>query len=346
MSVEIMDAIAKGTEPAALVTVIEVQGSAPRHAGARMLVLGSAPRHPWLGTVGGGKGEARAIAAARESIRDGSPRVLTLEFQGTEIEGQDMICGGTSRLLVEPITDRQPYRLASERLTRGERVLLIKTISPDGSVALAVTDERGAPLWGSVPPSLREEARRSLDAAAPAFRPEENAFLDPVVPEEKLLILGGGYVGQAVAWHAARLGFRITVGDDRGEFSAAARFPPGTDARSGSYTELVEAFPFDSSTYVVMVTRGHLTDLECARAVLRRTYRYAGFIGSARKARLLREQLAAEGMDRQKVKGLHAPIGLDVGAETPEELAISILAEMVAVRRNADAGRGEARPQK
>ncbi|HET6450597.1 MAG TPA: XdhC family protein [Spirochaetia bacterium] len=341
MSVEIIKAIADGRGPAALVTVIDVEGSAPRHAGSRMLVLPGAERHPSLGTVGGGKGEARAIEAALGAVRDQAARVLTLEFQGLEVEGQDMICGGTSRLLVEPVTDREPYRLAAGRLARGERVMMVKTLGPGGAVALAMTDERGEPLVGIVPPSVREAARRSLDTGMPAWKAEQDSFLDPLVPEEKLLILGGGYVGQAVAWHASRMDFRITVADDRADFSAAGRFPPGTETRTGSYAEIVRRFPFDSSTYVVMVTRGHLTDLECVREVVARPSRYAGFIGSARKAKLFREQLAADGVEPARVEALHAPIGMDVGAETPDELAIAILAEIVAVRRNVAARRAQ-----
>jgi xanthine dehydrogenase accessory factor len=127
----------------------------------------------------------------------------------------------------------------------------------------------------------------------------------------------------------------IPVGDGRKESSASDRFPPRTQTLNGTYTEIVQRFPFDSSTYVVMVTRGHLT--ECVRAVLKRPYRYAGFIGSSRKAKFLREQLGDGGFGRQKIDRLHAPIGLDVGAETPDELSVAILAEMVTVRRNAEA---------
>lgn len=110
------------------------------------------------------------------------------------------------------------------------------------------------------------------------------------------------------------------------------------EASCGSYSEVVQRFPFDSATYVVMVTRGHLTDLECARAVLKRKYRYAGFIGSERKAKLLREQLKSDGFAQGKIDGLHAPIGLAIKAETPAELAIAILGEIVAVRRHAELG--------
>jgi len=362
VSLEIIRTIAESDGDLALVTVIDVQGSAPRHPGSKMIVrrtsagsAGSAGTGgtgggaaAWVvvaGTVGGGKGEARAIAEAGECIRTGASRLLTLEFQGAEITGQDMICGGTSRLLLEPLQDRAPYRLALQKLRGGERTLLVKVLGGAGPgasagagsgavVPAALLDEQGVPLYGTVPPSAREHAGRALASGAAALLHEE-VFLDPLFPDERLLVMGGGYVGQAVAWHAARLGFAVTVADDRAEFSAAGRFPPGTQTLCGPYTRTVEEFRFDSATYVVMVTRGHLTDLECARAVLRKSWRYAGFIGSSRKAGLLREQLSRDGFDPARVAQLHSPIGLRIGAETPEELAVSILAEMIAVRRNA-----------
>ena len=343
MSFEIIRTIAEGGDDLALVTVIDVQGSAPRHPGSKMVVRrtpggAAADGDPALpivaaGTVGGGKGEARAIAEAGECMLGGGARLLTLEFQGTEIEGTDMICGGTSRLLVEHLEDRTPYRLALERLRSGERTLLVKALG--GTVRAALLDERGAPLHGAIPASLREHAGRALATGTAALVQEHDVFLDPLFPDERLLVLGGGYVGQAVAWHAARLGFTVTVADDRAEFSAAGRFPPGVQTLCGAYTRIVEEFRFDSATYVVMVTRGHLTDLECTRAVLGKSWRYAGFIGSSRKALLLREQLTRDGFDPGRVEQLHSPIGLHIGAETPEELAVSILAEMIAVRRNA-----------
>ena len=105
----------------------------------------------------------------------------------------------------------------------------------------------------------------------------------------------------------------------------------------GGYAEILRDFPVDSATYIVIVTHGHLHDLECVRAILGRRYRYAGFIGSARKTRLLLEQVRSEGFAQEKIDGLHAPIGVDIRAETPEEIAISILGEMIATRRNVEA---------
>ncbi|HUI71290.1 MAG TPA: XdhC family protein [Spirochaetia bacterium] len=338
MSYEIAKRIAETSEELALVTVIDSNGSVPRHPGSKMLVR----RGPvvYAGTVGGGKGEARAIAEAQECIEGKKAAQLRLEFQGEEIEGQDMICGGIARILVEYVADHEPYRIAFEKLERGERVLFAKVlqgtvVDPASTVTVAVLDERGGAAYGSLAPSVRASAARILDTGRPAFLEQENVFLDPLFPEEKLLILGGGYVGQAVAAVASRLDFKITVADDRKEFSNAGRFPPGVQTLCGSYTEILEKFPFDSATYVVMVTRGHLTDLECVRAVLKKKYRYAGFIGSTRKAKLLREQVKNDGFDQGKIDGLHAPIGLDIKAETPAELAVSIMAQLIAVRRNA-----------
>jgi xanthine dehydrogenase accessory factor len=125
----------------------------------------------------------------------------------------------------------------------------------------------------------------------------------------------------------------VTVADDRADFAAPGRFPAGVKTVCAGYTDAIKAFPFDSATYAVIVTRGHLFDLECIRGVLGRTHRYAGFIGSARKAKLLRAQAVNDGFDKALVDSLHAPVGLDIAAETPAEIAVAILGEIVAVRR-------------
>ena len=254
-----------------------------------------------------------------------------------------MICGGTSLILVEYVADREPYRIAFGRLRQGERTLFAKTI--DGrhggdrpSVAVAVLDENGAPLYGALPPSTRKKAERVLRGGTPAFLEEEGVFLDPVFPEEKLLILGGGYVGRAVAFQAARLDFRITVADDREEFSAAGRFPPGVETLCGNYTEILRNFPF---------RLGHLRGDGHARPPHRPRMRARGSHAHIPLRRVHRERAqgkAAEGAAQsdgflqEKIDGLHAPIGLAIKAETPAELAIAILAEIVAVRRHAATG--------
>jgi xanthine dehydrogenase accessory factor len=330
MSYELFTALAQGQGDIALVTVIDVQGSVPRHQGSKMLVRSTGAI---LGTVGGGKGEAAAIALAVESIRRRRSDVLTVEMQGTEAEGEDMVCGGTCRLLVEFIADSKPYAALLQRLEKGEKALLVKKLeghdagSPT-SVTTMVPDET----------SVHEEiAADCLRTGKPAFSREGGLFYDPIFPEEKLLILGSGHVGRSVAVMAAELDFKVTIADDRAALLAPSRFPSAVKTICGGYAEVAREFPLDSASYVVVVTRGKASDLECMRAILGRTYRYAGFIGSMRKAKILLDQLREDGFPPGKVAAVHSPIGLDIKAETPAEIAVSICAELVAVRRNAGA---------
>ena len=330
MSYELFSELARSRGDTALVTVIDVQGSVPRHPGSKMLVRSTGAI---LGTVGGGKGEAAAIELAVKSIGRKRSDSLTVEMQGTEAEGEDMVCGGTCRLLVEYVADTAPYAMALQKLEKGEKVLLVKKLegyaegSPT-SVTTLVHDEAGA----------REEiAAHCLQTGKPAFSREAGLFYDPIFPEEKLLILGGGHVGRSVAVMATELDFKVTVADDRKALLTPARFPPAVKTICGAYAEVAREFPLDSASYVVVVTRGKASDLECMRAILGRTYRYAGFIGSTRKAKILLDQLRGDGFPPEKVAAVHSPIGLDIKAETPAEIAVSILAELVAVRRNAGA---------
>jgi xanthine dehydrogenase accessory factor len=318
MNIEILEAIVANPGDRVLCTVLAVKGSAPRHVGSRML---AGPEGRLLGSVGGGRGEAMVLAASLRVLQGDPATILEIDMQGLDAEGPDMVCGGTSRILVEPVKDPAPYRGALARLLRGDPVLLIKAVATS---AITLWDGHG----GGSP-----EARQALETGLPVLDEADGLLYDPLMPRDKLLILGAGHVGQALAPLAAGLGFQVTVGDDRPEFLANDRFPDDVLTQAGAYTTLVEAYPFDPSTYVVIVTRSHLCDLECVRAVLRRPYRYAGFMGSRRKTALILDQVAADGFDPRHLQGLHAPIGLKLGAETPQELAVAIAGELISVRR-------------
>ena len=144
-------------------------------------------------------------------------------------------------------------------------------------------------------------------------------------------------MGKAVARFAEGLEFKVTIADDRPQFADPGRFSGGVEVLEGRFADVIERFPFGPSTYALVVTPGHLSDLDCMRAIMRREYRYAGLIGSKRKVRMIFEQLIAEGFDRSRVEAVYSPVGLDIGAETPEEIAVSILAEMIAVRHESPA---------
>ncbi len=337
MSQEVMRAAAASRGKTAVVTVMAARGSVPRHPGSKMLVR---PDGSITGTVGGGRGEAAAIERARRCIQDGVSSVLTVEMLGARAEGTDPICGGTATMLVELVEDPAPYQAGLALLDGGGRALLVKEVPgpqgrPAGGAAVSVLDETGKPVHGNNPRIREATASRCLARGRPAYEEEERLFYDPLFPEERLLVLGGGHVGLALAALASRLDFSVTVVDERPEFASPARFPRGVRVVCGRYAETVARFPFDSATYVVIVTPGHVSDLDCVRAVLKRTYRYAGFIGSARKTALVLAQARNDGFPAEAVDALYAPIGLDIGAETPEEIAVAILGELIAVRRNS-----------
>jgi xanthine dehydrogenase accessory factor len=309
-----------------------------------MLVGGPGSDQPLAGTVGGGRGEAMALEACKRCLQDRRSVLLRVEMVGAEVLGTDMVCGGVSTMLIEHLEDRSLYRAALERLGDGERVLLVKRLRYAGpqdagpgpvTVETALLDEQGRAIHGRAEAREAQAAARALDRGQAHFDPETGVFYDPLLPQEKLLILGAGHVGQALAALAPALGFEVTVVDDRAEFLGEGRLPEGVRAVQAGFGPAIAAFPFDSATYVVVVTRGHQSDLECVRVVVGRRWRYAGFMGSARKTRLIIDQVRKEGFDPAKVDALSGPIGLDIAAETPMELAVAILGEMIAVRRNA-----------
>jgi len=172
-------------------------------------------------------------------------------------------------------------------------------------------------------------------------------FVEPLtVP--RLVVLGAGHLGHAVARVAGPAGFRVTVADDRASHATRDRFPGAADVFALPWDKCFEEIPLDDSTWVVIVTRSCALDERCLEWALRSKARYVGMIGSSRKIRRCREKLEARGVPAAAFERLHAPIGLDLGARTHEEIAVSIVAELVAVRRTGASPRppGAARLEK
>ena len=160
-------------------------------------------------------------------------------------------------------------------------------------------------------------------------------------PPATLVIVGGGHIGKALATIGDLCGFSVVVIDDRPDYANQERFPEAGRVVCGDFAEVLRELPIDSNTYVVTVTRGHKHDEESLRQVVGTPAAYVGMIGSKRRVGAVLQHLVGEGLDPEAVRRVHTPIGLDIGAETPEEIAVAIMAEVLQVRRG-----GSGRPMR
>jgi xanthine dehydrogenase accessory factor len=247
-------------------------------------------------------------------------------------------------------------------LAHGEPVALVTVVrthgaAPCGPGAKLLVRADGAlsgTLGGpSTDARIRSDALQALESGEPAMLtyhldPDSGesvgscgatleVFVEPLRPEPRLLVAGSGYVAQALARLAAPLGWRVTLLDDRTEFVRAATLPEGVETLIGEMTEhLIERHP-DPMTAVVIVTRGHRADQEVLRAALDTMAGYVGMIGSVSKVRAIFRNLLRDGMTEESLARVHAPIGLNLRAETPDEIALSIAAELLLWRRGGTA---------
>jgi xanthine dehydrogenase accessory factor len=160
-----------------------------------------------------------------------------------------------------------------------------------------------------------------------------NIFVEPIIPQPRALIFGGGHVSKGISRIATLAGFSTTIIDDREAFANAERFPEAEATFAEAYEDVFAKLPINSATYIVIVTRGHRDDMRVLRWAVTTNAKYVAMIGSKRKTISVVKELEKEGMSRQLFEKVSAPMGLDIGAETPEEIAISVVAEMIAVRR-------------
>jgi xanthine dehydrogenase accessory factor len=165
-----------------------------------------------------------------------------------------------------------------------------------------------------------------------------NVFIEPVAPQPMALIFGAGHISKSLSRIAAMAGFGTVIVDDRDTFANRERFPEADEIHAAAYEEVFPKLAVNSSSYIVIVTRGHRDDMRVLKWAVDTPARYVAMIGSKRKTIGVIRELEKEGVPRGKFERLHAPMGLDIGAVTPEEIAVSVVAEMIAVRRSPESG--------
>lgn len=330
--------------PFAVATVLQADGSTPVIAGAKAVIEADGTIH---GTVGGGAVEAEAQRQATLVVRSGKPVVFGCDLHGPGVHEPGPICGGSMRLLVapSPSASRDDYHQAADTLVRRQRGVWLTTLRQGAGLEAKSQFFAEADLAKANGLLNIEVLTKCLFKEAPALVTLPDAeqievFIEPLTPKPALLIVGGGHVGQAVAAQANLLGFEIVVIEDRPEFTDPAIFPPGAKTLCGPVAQELAAFAVNSDTFVVIVTRGHQHDSLALRACVHRPAAYLGMIGSRRKVPLVRRQFIENGWATpEEFDRVHAPIGLDIGAVTVPEIATSIMAQIIAVRRRGTAPR-------
>ena len=331
----------------ALAVILKDAGSTPRKAATKALIEASGSIR---GTIGGGAIEGETQRRAVEAIRARRPLVFDLVLKGTSAKGDRPICGGTLRILVDPTAadHRAVYAQAAEARRRRRRGVLVTTVRIAVECQTAVqwfseeslAADIGFPGGEAVRTALADETPRLLVQDLPQEGARLEVLVEPLIPPPLLVIAGGGHVGQALALQAGLVGFDIVVVDDRSEFTEAALYPPGVVTRCGDIARELAELPVAGDTFIVLVTRGHRYDKEALAACVHKPAAYIGMIGSRRKVALVRQDLRESGAASEEELGrVYAPIGLDIGAETVPEIAASIVAQLIAVRRKGQAPR-------
>jgi xanthine dehydrogenase accessory factor len=289
-------------ETVALCTVVRTRGSTPQGAGAAMLVLRDGNT---LGTLGGGCVEAEVRVRAQQLMSERGNRLMTFRLDHDYGWDDGLVCGGIMDIAIEVIDSAKSARFEP----------IVRTLHANQSATLAIEtiDEQNQP-----------------------------ARFEIVIPSTpRLLIAGAGHVGQALAAVGAKIDFAVSVIDDRPDCADPSRFPMA-DCILGDIQAELSRFPLDEQTYIVIVTRGHKHDASSLAAVINSPAKYLGLIGSKKKVRTILDDLHKQGIPREKLARVHAPIGLEIGAITPSEIAISIAAELIAVRHGRDGLAAEA----
>ncbi|NLP37534.1 MAG: xanthine dehydrogenase [Firmicutes bacterium] len=230
------------------------------------------------------------------------------------------------------------YKELYAELNRGEQAAIITSVDTARQTCVQKNFYVDKQKGETVSPELQQMLKKALQDGQVEIRENGNltTIIEPFYPEPRLLILGGGHIAKPLCRYAAGVGFAVTVVDDRPAFANRHRFPEADEVVCASFAEAIEEFHFTPFTYVVIVTRGHRHDRECLRAVLPKRWAYVGMIGSKRRVAGILSQLQEEGFNPHLLAKINTPIGLAIGAVTPEEIAVSILAELISYRRLAE----------
>ncbi|MGE4484735.1 MAG: XdhC family aldehyde oxidoreductase maturation factor [Oscillospiraceae bacterium] len=329
----------EGGQAFAFATIISEDGSTPRSAGSKMLITENAIYY----TIGGGGSEGDVIRLAREHVlKDKKPLIKTYSLRGTAAADSPFICGGEIEVLIDYIDPKDPnngvvFHAAAEATADGSTAWLVTQLDANDGAKYPrqfclsnakkgiIGDFEGTGFASDI---LVSPLRTSIHGET---KDGVRFILDPVHTGGSLYIFGGGHVSLAVADIARMLEFHIVVIDDRAEFANKERFPFCETVVLPEF-EGMERFDIDENSYILIVTRGHAFDRTVLEWALKTDACYIGMIGSRTKRDTIYSSLRNQGVAQERIDFVHSPVGIKIGAQTPEEIAVSITAELIEER--------------
>ena len=328
----------------ALAVILTNEGSTPRGEGSKMLVL----EDSIVATIGGGLMEAQIIESARERIIPRkSAEICAVDMYAKADENPDMICGGACEVLVAYIDGEDEnmlnvFRSANKAEKSGKKSWIFYIFDGNAGAERPFTccvNVDGKEVIGDFNENehfSREMLKNPVRVAVHGdFVDGWRITVHDINPHGRMYIFGGGHVSFEVAKLASHLGYPVTVIDDRIEYANPERFPECDTVCIDSFTDMPD-FSTDDRSYILIITRGHAHDKTVLRWALDKPCLYLGMIGSRTKRDALYANLEKEGYSMERLRQVKCPIGLSIGAETPAEIAVSIMAEVIAVSKGKD----------
>ncbi len=331
--------------PVVVATVVRTKGSTPQKPGAKLLVRDDGSG---VGTLGGGCVEGDIWFAAKELMRrGGSAQYRDYELNEDLAAEDGLVCGGTMYFLIDPVYEAGSYldyaREIDAAYAGGPAVALATvTAAGDGAARLGARlfireDGSTEGTLGS-PEMDREAMKRARDLMVHGknefvtMRDGPEFFVEAYTTPPQMVLCGGGHVSKAIAPLAANLGFRVFVTDDREEFANPDRFPEADIIVAEKPESALPQLPINPNTFIIIATRGHRYDNVALEAAALTPAKYVGLLGSKRKTILIYEDLMRSGLPIERIREIRSPVGLDVRGRTPEEIAVSIMAEVLMFR--------------
>jgi xanthine dehydrogenase accessory factor len=328
--------------PLVLASIVRQEGSAPRHTGARMVIDVDGRSY---GTIGGSLMEADTIREAKSVFTSCQSRLIEFDLAEPNVDVPGMICGGKATVMLEYLQAKQAiidFSLdLNEAVIKGGDFILLTAFKDNGQAitdighALIFGDGKVAgryPIPGKSLERLITEVRRTRIAMAVRFK-DWQVLLEPIYKTKTLYCFGAGHVAKPTALIAALVGFRVVVVDDRAEFANMERFPDASEIRViDDFNHALKDFDIDKDSFVIIVTHEHRYDRLVLEQALKTDAGYIGMIASRKKREAIYQALQAKGVKPEELVRVHSPIGLDIGGETPEEIAVSIVAELIQER--------------